>query len=97
MCVCAHVHGHSIHGDRQIGPVIKIETAQEILVGLPLAAMLRDQKSRGRLERFGRAGENPLVDLAALEISLARRIRGPFAGPLRDDVDRGELFLRPCR
>ena len=39
---------------REIGPVVELEAAQIVLVGLPLAAVLADHEPRNILEHLSR-------------------------------------------
>ena len=56
---------------REIGAVIEVEAAQEILVGLAVAAVLGDDEAGNDLERLGGPRERKGVDLAAGEKLLA--------------------------
>jgi hypothetical protein len=58
------------------GAVIEIEAAQEILVGLALAAVLRGDQSRHELEHFAHSGSWLLLDLFPGDNPLRCRIRG---------------------
>ena len=40
-----HVDGHAVYFDGKIGAVVKVEAAQEILVGLTLSGMLGDDQA----------------------------------------------------
>jgi len=48
----AHVDWHVLERDIDIGAVIEVEAAQEILVGLALPAVLGGDQSRHHLEHF---------------------------------------------
>ena len=71
VAMCRHVDRHAVDGDGEIGAVIEIEAAQEILVGFAFAGMLGDDQARHRLKQLatrGRARSVPrrrCVSLAA--------------------------------
>ena len=60
--VGAHVDRHVVDGDRQVGAVVEIVAAQEILVGFALAAVLRHDQARHGFEHFARARDRPRVE-----------------------------------
>ncbi len=51
--VSAHVDRHVVDRDCEISAVVEIEAAQEILVGLAVAAVLRDDQAGYNFKRFG--------------------------------------------
>ena len=53
MAMGAHVDRHVVDGDREVGAVVEIVAAQEVLVGFALAAVLGDDQARRRFEQFG--------------------------------------------
>ena len=69
----AHVDRHAVDRDGKIGAVIEIESAQEILIGLPVSAVLGDDQAGHHFECFRRPGQWPGVDVGAADIFLARR------------------------
>lgn len=69
----AHVDGHPVDGNRQIGPVVEIDAAQKVLVRFAFAAMLRDHQTGDDLKGFGGPREGPCVDLFAADVFLAGR------------------------
>jgi len=74
--------------------VVEVEPAQEVLVGLAPARVLRGDEPRGRLEQFGRAEQRADFDVGACHAAFARR--RCFADPLLAtsvDVDRLPLRL----
>jgi hypothetical protein len=71
----AHVDRHAVERDIDIGAVIEVEAAQEILVGLALAAVLRGDQSRHDLEHFADPRPRLLFDLFPGDSSLRRGIR----------------------
>jgi hypothetical protein len=54
--VDAHVDRHALDRDGEIGAVVEIEAAQEVLIGLSLAAVPRDDQARRGFEQFARPG-----------------------------------------
>ena len=79
---------------REVGAVIEVEAAQEVLVGLALAAVLRDDDARHGLEHFAVAHERPLVELLRGDRALARRLRDADE-ILGRVLDVGEVGERP--
>jgi hypothetical protein len=78
----AHVDGHVVDGDREIGAVVEIEAAQEILIGFTLAAVLRHGQPESGLQDFAGACDRARVEVVAGPddgVSEAGR-RGPAAG-----------------
>ncbi len=71
--VGAHVDRHAVDRDGEIGAVVEIEAAQEILVGLAVAAVLGDDQAGHDFKRFGGPGKRPRVDIRAADIFLACR------------------------
>jgi hypothetical protein len=71
----AHVDRHVLQRDIDIGAVIEVEAAQEILVGLALPAVLGGDQTRHQLEHFADPRSRLLLDLFAGDNSLRRRIR----------------------
>ena len=85
-----HVHRRAGHRHREIAAVIEVEAAQEILVGLALAAVLRDDHARHRLEHFALAHDRPHVELTRGDRALAGRLRDADQA-LRRIVDVGQV------
>ncbi len=81
VAVAAHVGGHTINEGGEIGAVIEIETAQEILVCLTLTRMLGSDQTGNGLEHLASAQNRPEV-----EIAIAHDARRPGVGDA-DKVD----------
>jgi hypothetical protein len=62
-----HVDGHAVDPDRKIGAVIKIEAAQEILVGLTLSGMLGDDQAGHDLKRLAGPQEGHGIHISAAD------------------------------
>ena len=77
MCVGRHVHRHPRNRRREVGAVIEVEAAQEILIGLPFAAVLGDDQTRYRLEHLAVAHQRPFVNLPGRNRALTRGLRDP--------------------
>ena len=88
------VYAHALDPAREIRAVVEIESAQEILVRLPIAAVLRDDESRHHFEQLAGAQERPVLELVAEYRALARGAR--VAGE-RDALGRDDDFLEPGR
>src|SRR5258708_13273909 len=67
-----HVGRQVVDRDGQIGAVVEIEAAQEILVGLAVAAVLGDDQAGYDFKCFRRPGKRPRGDFLAADIFLAR-------------------------
>ena len=65
-----HVDGQAIHLQGQVGAVVQIEAAQEVLIALAFAAVLRGDQAGHQLQQLGGAGEGPLLQLCAEDIAL---------------------------
>ena len=64
----AHVDRHVVDSDREIGAVVEIVAAQEILVGFALAGVLgHDQPGHG-FQHFARPRHRPRVELLAGDV-----------------------------
>ena len=61
-----HVHGHAVYEAGEIGAVVQVKAAQEILIGLAIAAVLRDDHAWHKLQHLRRPQA-----WAALAINLA--------------------------
>ena len=62
-----HVDGHAVDFDGEIGAVVKVEAAQEILIGLTLSGMLGDDQAGHDLQRLAGTHERHCVHLLAAE------------------------------
>jgi hypothetical protein len=58
-----HVHGHAVDAGGEIGAVIEIEPAQEVLVRLAAAAVLSDDQPGHDFEQLARAQHGAQVEL----------------------------------
>ena len=67
MAMSRHVDGHAVYFDGEIGAVVKIEAAQEILIGLTLSGMLGDDQAGHDLQRLADTRERHGVHLLAGE------------------------------
>jgi hypothetical protein len=70
----AHVDRHVVECDVDIGAVIEVEAAQEILVGLPLSAVLGGDQSRHDLEHFADSRSRLLLNLLPGDNTLRGRV-----------------------
>ena len=53
--VCAHVDGHPVDGDEEVGSVVEIEAAEEVLGSLSAAGVLGDDDPRDGFEDLATA------------------------------------------
>ncbi len=74
VAVRAHVDGHAIDGDGQIGAVVEIEAAQEVLVGFALAAVLRHDQPRHGFEHLAGAVGGARLQVRARHEALTGRL-----------------------
>ena len=61
--MAAQVQRHVIHKGREVGAVVQIEPAHEVLIGLTAARVLRDDQTRNRLQDLARTKERTLPQL----------------------------------
>ena len=93
VAVGRHIERHAVEVDGEVGAVIELEAAKLILIGLALAAMLRDQETGNRsFQRLARPTKRHVVDLFAggelFAGSLLRRVEF-FLGALDLGFGRG--------
>ena len=91
--VRAHVDRHAIDKGRQIGAVIEIDAAQEVLIGFPLSAVDRDHETGHGFQQLGRPKRGELQQFLAQDDSFAGR-RGDadqLGTTRRDDDDFGRF------
>jgi len=69
--VRGHVDGNAVDARREIRAVVEVEAAQEVLVRLAVAAVLRDDQARHDLEDFARAQDRPALELDREHDTLA--------------------------
>src|SRR2546422_3922969 len=72
------VHRHAIDVDAEVGAVVEIEAAQEILVRLAAAAVLRDHHAGNAFQHVGWAEQRTVLDPRSVDVAFARR-----SGPRR--------------
>jgi hypothetical protein len=70
MRVGRHVGRHAVDKGREIGAVIEIEAAQEVLVRLAAPAVLRDDDAGHEFEHFGRTQRGPAFDQPRIDAPL---------------------------
>ena len=68
------IDGNAVDRSGEIGAVIEVEAAQEVLVRLPVAAVLRDDQARHGLEDLAGAIERALFDLGGADGTLRGRL-----------------------
>ena len=95
MSMGAHIDRHVVDPDRQVGAVIEIVAAQEILVGFALAAVLRHDQAGHGLQDFPGARDRTRVELLAGQPSSGSPCSAGPAGPA-GDIRRARWSYR-CR
>src|SRR3569623_1733549 len=101
MTMSGHIDGHAVNAGGNVGAVVEIERAQEILVGLALAGMLRHHQARHGLQHRARPQPRPRLQLIVADVARRRGIHRAHAGG--GDVARfqtldGALLVRGnCR
>jgi len=73
--VGGHVHRHAVDRRGEVGPVVEVEAAQEILVGFAVAAVLGDDEPRHHFQHLARAQQRTALEFLRGHGALARRIR----------------------
>ena len=91
MPVGAHVDRHVIDRDRHVGAMVEVVAAQEILVGLSLAAVLGDDQPGRCFQHFAGPRHRAIIDLLAGHGHLAchRRCRCRTSRDVRRACQRG--------
>ena len=69
-----HVHRHAGDEAREVGAMVEVEAAQEILVRLAITAVLGDDHTGHEFQHFGRAQGGPAFDQPGGDRALARGI-----------------------
>ena len=97
VAVRGEIDRDAVHEDGEIGAMIEVEAAQEVLVGLPRAAVLRDDDAGDGLEDFGGARQRAAGELLTAHGALGRGIGdaeqivgAPGNGDFRHAHDGGE-------
>ncbi len=67
MAMRGHVDRHAVDGDGEVRTVIKIEAAQEILIGFAFAGMLGHDQPRHHLEQFADPRGRARIELLAAD------------------------------
>ncbi len=70
-----HVDGDAVHAHREVGAVVQVEAAQEVLVRLAVAAVLRDDQPRHHLEHLAWPQHRSPLELDRGHDALARGAR----------------------
>jgi hypothetical protein len=92
--VRGHVHRHAVHRHRKVGAVVEVEAAQEVLVGLAVARVLRGDHAGHRLHDVAGAQLGARLVRRALHRALAGAVGGADGGVARaDDLDLGQVSL----
>ena len=90
----AHVDRKSVDLRIEIGTVIKVESPQEVLVRLALAAVLSDDQTGHELQQFTTAVDRTLFELIRRDIAFRGRLDGLIQRPFSDHLDRFEFHGR---
>jgi hypothetical protein len=67
-----HVDRHPLEPRLEIRPVIEVEAADEILVRLPIAGVLRDDETGHRLEQLALTRERAKAQIGGTDVTLGR-------------------------
>ena len=68
--VRAEVHGQPVDEERDVGAVVGVEPAQEVLLGFPAARVLADDEPRHEAQDVGGAPLRPQLEVAARDEEL---------------------------
>ena len=71
--VAAEVDGEAVDEERDVGAVIGVESAQEVLLGLAAALMLADHEAGNETQNVGRPPLGAQLEVAARNEDLGRR------------------------
>ncbi len=95
VAVADHVDGHAVDEEGDVGPVVRVEPAEEVLVRLAAARVLHGEEPGDRLEDVARPQPRPEL---GLPVSDGDARRGLAARPLRldRDLDRGVASGAPA-
>ena len=85
------VDGYAVDGERNVGAVVGVETAQEQLVGFASALMLSNHEPRDRAQQVGRRMARHGEEVAVANDGCACRREWPFGDDARF-VGRGRPF-----
>ena len=101
MAMRRHVERHAVEERREVGAVVQIEPAHEVLIGLTAARVLRDDQTRDRLQDLARAEQRTLPQLHRARHADGGRIGDPKQAvlPAHDDdlTQRLRRRIRPHR
>ena len=79
--VAALVDGHAADGELDVLPLARVEAAQEDLLGVPLAALVREQDPGRELEQLARVLARHARELADVEVEVGRARLGGVERP----------------
>ena len=83
-----HVDRDAVDARCEVGAVIEVETAQEVLIGLALAGVLGDDHARNRLEHFAGTQDRNVLQQCAEDHSLRGGVgRADAVVVVSDDID----------
>ena len=95
VAVRAQVQRHAVEDRREVGAVIEVEAAQEILVRLAAAGVLHGDHARHGFEQLGDAQHRPHEQVGAADGALARCLGR--ADELEAAAEHDDLFeASPC-
>ena len=77
MTVGTQVPRHAIHERGEIGAVVELHAAQEVLVGLVAARVLRGEEAGHHLEQFSHPKQRAHGEIGAARLALAGRRNWP--------------------
>ena len=96
VAVRRHVHRNTGNRGREVGPVIEIESAQVVLIGFSLSAVLADDQSRNGLEHLTGPHDRPIEDLLRRNRPFTRRA-GDADEIRRPDRSTSARLVKVCR
>ena len=71
------VHRHAVERGEEVGAVVEVETAEEVLVRLSGSAVLRDDETRHELQHLARSQDRPIFHQLASDRACARGFGAP--------------------
>src|SRR5208282_2112979 len=86
--IAGHVHWNTIDGRDQIGAVIQVVAAQEVLIRLAIPRMLGYDQAGNELEHVARTKKGSCLDYLAAHFTFGSGVRGTDQGAIPDDYQR---------
>jgi hypothetical protein len=93
MRVRAEIHGEAIDGERDVRAVVRVESAEQVLLGLAAPLVLADDQAGHEAEHVGRPAVGAQLEVAPRDQQFGRRRRDRRSGH-GDGREHGGQLLR---